>query len=1095
MMRILATKDTHEREDEEAERLVKPSPKVKPPRKDLRRQTTESETDPDLAGDPDLSLNYKNVGGSLVDRVALRFVETRKGPGKAKFVTVRDKEQDKTVSVPETTVKNNPSRYQKVQGQPSSPSDQEGKEPPRPLSLEKAKPPQTEDKAPKEEEPPSQPPGQPEQKTEDRFPDAKEAPKKPASPEQAEAHKKLRDAVGENVEEFEKFLDSLPTTDTDPVSGKTLIYDPEAKERVSLDSASPKAIEAVVTKYLNKTRSDSLAKTFESFKDDPKLQKVLLDLAFVGGRAKEEGEVEGPVAKKIRQLQKSGDPLESMSISKNLPELKGVKLPDSIKNLQDLVDSAASVVERFKAESLTSDSFKEFASGLSNADVDEDGNPVFLDKSKGKKKLVPFDKLSPKAQQDLIEKFEKNKGSQEKRQFVKDNPKVKEILDQLRSQDSRNSDDGEEADDSVASRIKKLVDGGEDPDDLLIKKHVPELAGLKLPDDVVTVGDLIQMSKDVGVPKPKPREYSNEEKQYLQDTLYRYLPMDEAAQAAKLSPQDQEQFLESYKKLSDSDPSSVRKLLKSMGGLPDDVEALEPPKTVKVEEDGKEKDVDFDSLPPEEQAQRFQEYQNEARALQSLAKASEVDHHIQQGLPEGLSRTLVYDTDRKPTDIFNEIVRSPSGESPPSPKQLKKIFKGLNDDQKEKASAYYKARDYQDVSEKYIRGGLIHEQMPPSQITRLLGKATNELKERAKNYPGGSDVNTAAALRNKVLKHLETLKDVGSVHEESYKEVDRWVREQDADEYDEKMAEWESNLDRDLLGRKKKPVPRPQMPAGYHSVRESKPKAKKKKSLFDTFKSFLPGRSKSASYRVLERYLFCEPSELMPVTTHNSREAVYWGVEPYPKGHEGFAEYPEWEQAQARDLGAGDEKALLDAAKAWLKEPILDLATMGEDWTDARMRAALDFALQTTENGKYGVGLHPELYNKLLARLSVRTRSASVFLYTKPSMRASAMFASSEIRRYAAKIANESPDVAFGLLALSDKIAQQEQEEQQAQAPQEQQKQAQEQQEQQEAPQAEAQQKQAAYTALRSAVIRTAGANPNARQALQGVLRLIQKLG
>ncbi len=107
MMRILATKDTHEREDEEAERLVKPSPKVKPPRKDLRRQTTESETDPDLAGDPDLSLNYKNVGGSLVDRVALRFVETRKGPGKAKFVTVRDKEQDKTVSVPETTVKNN----------------------------------------------------------------------------------------------------------------------------------------------------------------------------------------------------------------------------------------------------------------------------------------------------------------------------------------------------------------------------------------------------------------------------------------------------------------------------------------------------------------------------------------------------------------------------------------------------------------------------------------------------------------------------------------------------------------------------------------------------------------------------------------------------------------------------------------------------------------------------------------------------------------------------------------------------------------------------------------------------------------------------
>ena len=63
-----STKDTYERESEEAERLVRDSPKVKPPRHDRRREEIQSEkdpdtdSDPDLKGDPDLSLNYKTIG-------------------------------------------------------------------------------------------------------------------------------------------------------------------------------------------------------------------------------------------------------------------------------------------------------------------------------------------------------------------------------------------------------------------------------------------------------------------------------------------------------------------------------------------------------------------------------------------------------------------------------------------------------------------------------------------------------------------------------------------------------------------------------------------------------------------------------------------------------------------------------------------------------------------------------------------------------------------------------------------------------------------------------------------------------------------------
>jgi hypothetical protein len=69
-MDVLGTKTRLEREDEEAERLVRPLPKLKPPRKDRRREEMWTERDPDvegdedLKGDPDMSLNRREIGGS-----------------------------------------------------------------------------------------------------------------------------------------------------------------------------------------------------------------------------------------------------------------------------------------------------------------------------------------------------------------------------------------------------------------------------------------------------------------------------------------------------------------------------------------------------------------------------------------------------------------------------------------------------------------------------------------------------------------------------------------------------------------------------------------------------------------------------------------------------------------------------------------------------------------------------------------------------------------------------------------------------------------------------------------------------------------------
>lgn len=65
-MDVTGTKDLHEREEEEAERLVRPLPKIKPPRRDRRREQVEAERDPDLGkSDKDLSKNRREIGGSV----------------------------------------------------------------------------------------------------------------------------------------------------------------------------------------------------------------------------------------------------------------------------------------------------------------------------------------------------------------------------------------------------------------------------------------------------------------------------------------------------------------------------------------------------------------------------------------------------------------------------------------------------------------------------------------------------------------------------------------------------------------------------------------------------------------------------------------------------------------------------------------------------------------------------------------------------------------------------------------------------------------------------------------------------------------------
>jgi hypothetical protein len=119
-MKIEAKKEHAEREDDEAERLVRESPKLKPPRRDKRRETVRPDSDPDTDGDPDLkskdkSLNYKVVG-SIAARVAQRFA--------AEKVPAIKREDGSRVFVNPETLKTKPGEYAEIKEEKSPPSQE-----------------------------------------------------------------------------------------------------------------------------------------------------------------------------------------------------------------------------------------------------------------------------------------------------------------------------------------------------------------------------------------------------------------------------------------------------------------------------------------------------------------------------------------------------------------------------------------------------------------------------------------------------------------------------------------------------------------------------------------------------------------------------------------------------------------------------------------------------------------------------------------------------------------------------------------------------------------------------------------------------------
>jgi hypothetical protein len=645
-----------------------------------------------------------------------------------------------------------------------------------------------------------------------------------------------------------------------------------------------------------------------------------------------------------------------------------------------------------------------------------------------------------------------------------------------------------------------------------------------------------------------------------------------------------------------------------------------------------------------------------------------IEEHRQQAKNDGEEYDENEDDDLPPKPAPKEM----------TPTQLNKVLAQLGDDPAAKrlAVGYSQAGDYLKARHEFLDPDgedPISENDSPTALVHDIERVGRFFDQQAKKYPKDMRdlIPVKATMRDQIMEKVRTLAP------EKFPFVKGHVQELEYDDYEDQLQSWEKQNKKAIEARRewkrqqneKKnqptepeteggsspyrgqppeedlgpevPAP-PQRPAGYLRARGSdEDREKAKKDLFHKLRSSSglsePEATKQAAIitNVLwrtHRFSSCSPLWTMtdPLSVRvaeRAKRALYWGVEPYPKGNEGFAPYVEWSQVHQRDLGNKDFDAILKSAREWLRTPVLSNAVDGI-YRDTQLRAALDLALRDLDAGKYSVGLQPPIYNMLLARLGGVSQTDTLLTdmsnikgpitvnaanepaespKVKPGSKIKAdgdsltvkqvfdrkggpvghgtvviaenprgslvvcnfnthntgsstskkweglhwfkpdqmdqavaaakkvaesttvtaresvyavtgeedpMKASAHIRSFAAKYASTNPTVAYDLIDLSTKLAQQE--EGQEQSGQQQQQQATTQPLAGKVPpqflehmkgkkddkkeeggqgQQEGQQKEASYTELRSAVIKMAHANPHLREAYRPLLETIKKLG
>ncbi len=484
--------------------------------------------------------------------------------------------------------------------------------------------------------------------------------------------------------------------------------------------------------------------------------------------------------------------------------------------------------------------------------------------------------------------------------------------------------------------------------------------------------------------EPKGRPVSRTEREAATHQIIMTFPPSVAADLllSKIHPDDVQALVADYNvaKALPAKLSSIETLREKAPKYVTDPSKVGPPKTG-VDANGETKS--FDELEPAEQSRELKKHQIRTVAM-SLAARDVITRSLTEeaGAPERLADSLadfilssrgasenerVELATRKAEALFDHGLEDAPEKITPS--AVQRILKASKDPATQRlAVGYLQAQDYQAARARYLDSSSdehISEHQAPDMIASRLLKATDFLRSRTKLYPEGSVAqDTALAFRNRVMRQL------GALAPEKVASIQERLDVADNRHYDEALRRHQRAVDRARAEGKAEP-PSPVKPPRYDVQRKSAEELEAEAAdMWKAFQHRSASRSNPVFARVVARYQ-AGPFSIYPDTSamRHERTAVYWGAGPRQPGHEGFESYRGWEQAQARDLTNQDYGRLLTAAKEWLTTPVLSVAIDGIV-RDTQLRAALDLAIRTAADGRYSSGLHPTVYNHLLAKLA-----------------------------------------------------------------------------------------------------------------------------
>lgn len=1109
----VATKDNTEREDEEVERLQRRLPKDKPPRHDSHKQRISPESDPDTESDPDMSLNRREVGGSILSRILLRYAQGDSGK-----VTVRNTESDKIVQVNPETVEENPGKYQEVEDQDSPQEDSEsdltlairervnsdpafagmvkGLNDPRglgsidddrplPAALAKAFPGlktfgearEEVAKAIKPKAPAKKPgpakllnPPKP-HKIHPPRPPVKPRPAKPAPPDvpnkdrpdpdaprdeydgkpqetQLPPSKRLVDyneklkpedapspgpkpsPSSEEPSESPPIKGETPTSKQDPGKGKA----PKAPSEVEVWIQEGKHLEPEFQKYLDNNPQNArgasgevevwnpVSKQRVPFSKLPPEQQKKLQASF-----QQEKETLAQQEQEARNAEETAK--EHQAALKALEDS-----PEVLKLIHQLSDPKSNASQKLKGKDLPSLVPEKIFPELKGApDV---WALKSLDRLVGLAESVK-DSLAIRPE---LKGFQKEMAKDTKgvKAFFKKDPvltnledpataiqgmKAKEVEEVKKRYDAFKK--AEERTKHVLKQAKKpktakLLRGLLDPESPIAKKAAssPEadasLIGLEGFKEGTKVSDLVATAKELYAIPPPPQRPEPTLQEVLDSVslLDKTFPKKTARSLYGLHPEEINAVVAAYKGAKAKGDDLPEAMLKSGQYEPNPSKVL-PPITVSY----KGEPTPFSELPPKEQSKAYAQHKAMVVGASLRARNILASNYQAEGIPPGAATLLASFRLHEPPGESEEerLDRATQKEAKVLKYAVKKNLPPFKNPKE--AFTLFTRGDSKDpathrLAVAYAKGA------------DYAALVKSHLSRQAEDPPSEHD--TPGQLVGKMQKLGEAVDERAKYYPEEDRSTFQKIKGDLRAYFMERLSGLAPKKAKEVEGELEKSASKD----WAKGMLPEKPSLSGQKSWFSSFLKIACSLGTSK------------------VTTKTSH---YRGIEPGS-----VTPYPTWHPAD-RVTEADGKRILAEARKN------VNLKIEGRI-PDTAYREALDHAIHSLDDGKFSKGLHPTVYNSLLAKLAGEAPLPSTLL-TVTAMTNKKV--ASSLRTLAASLVETAPTAAFSIVEMADTLEKQAQQEQEGQG---EQKQAQQEQ------QGQSEQKEAAqkYDSLRSMVIRTA---------------------